>query len=402
MNIWHRIPLALKILIPGIAVVLVVANAKPKPEPAPFEPPEVVKTRVKTVAVDAKSHVVTVTTQGTVEAIRRSQLMPQVSGKITYVADAFADGGHFTAQQTLLKIDDSDYKLAVVSAKAELAEAKMQLATEQALSKEAAKQWQDLGDPDANQLFKRKPQLIAAQAKVAAAQARLEKANLDLTRTTISLPFAGRIESTSVGVGQFVTSGSPLAQILDTSQLQVKLPLTEQQASLIALPNTTEFEQKNKQNPVLLTAHFGGKKHQWSAHISRTSAKIDNKTRMLDLIVDIPAHAQISNYQLPLLIGLFVEANISSKPIEKLIELPKDALFKRNQIYLIGQNEQVKQAEVQVIARTDKHVWISSEQLQNGDQVIINKLGFLSPGTAVEAETTRLKVAQKNQAAGEL
>ncbi|EWH08957.1 secretion protein HlyD [Catenovulum agarivorans DS-2] len=393
---FAKIPLTLKILIPSSIIIFFVATAKPKPEPAPPAETAVVKTQVETIVVEKATQQVTVSSQGVVEPIRSSQLMAQVSGKIVKVADTFADGGAFQQNQVLIELDDSDYQFALAQAQASLADAKMQLATEQALAQEAQRQWQELGSAEANALFKREPQLSAAQARYAAAQASLNKAKLDLSRTKISLPFDGRIEHTLVGVGQFVSPGAPLASIFDTSKVQVKLPLTEQQAalidnSIIQLSNSTQAQQTAQL--VQLESFYAGQQHQWSGKIERISAAIDNNTRMLDLIVTVEHKAQKSQHGLPLLVGLFVNGNITSKPLEQLVELPKQALFKRNQIYIINQDGQIEQQTVTVVGKTAEQVWISSKQLTDGSQVIISKLGFLSPGTDVESTT---KIAQNN------
>ncbi|WP_440903062.1 efflux RND transporter periplasmic adaptor subunit [Catenovulum sp. SX2] len=398
MTFFSKIPLALKILIPGVAIVFVVATAKPKPQPAPPVETPVVKTQVETVSVEKTTQTVLLESQGTVEPQRSSQLMPQVSGKIVKLANNFADGGVFSANQILIELDDSNYQVALAQAQSALAEAQMQLATEQAQSQEAQRQWQELGNAAANALFKREPQLAAAQAKFAAAQANVTKAKLDLTRTKISLPFTGRIENIQVGIGQFVGTGTTLATVYDTSKVQIKLPLTEKQTGLIDL-SILQLSQQPKQNSTVeITSFYAGQQHLWFGQIERIGARLDNNTRMLDLIVTLEQSQQISQQGLPILVGMFVNGKITSKPIEQLIQLPKQALFKRNQIYLVDDNSKVLQQQVEVIAKSTDTVWITAQQIANGSQVIINKLGFLSPGTDVTTQAETPATAQLTDA----
>lgn len=397
MTFFSKIPLAFKILIPGVAIVFVVATAKPKPQPAPPAETPVVKTQVETVSVEKTTQTVLLESQGTVEPQRSSQLMPQVSGKIVKIADNFADGGVFSANQVLIELDDSNYQVALAQAQSALAEAQMQLATEQAQSQEAQRQWQELGNAAANALFKREPQLAAAQAKFAAAQANVTKAKLDLARTKVSLPFTGRIENIQVGIGQFVGTGTTLATVYDTSKVQIKLPLTEKQTGLIDL-SILQLSQQPKQNSTVeITSFYAGQQHLWFGQIERIGARLDNNTRMLDLIVTLEQSQQISQQGLPILVGMFVNGKITSKPIADLIQLPKQALFKRNQIYLVNENSQVQQQQVEVIAKSADSVWVNAQQIANGSQVIINKLGFLSPGTDVTTQTDATATAQLTQ-----
>jgi multidrug efflux pump subunit AcrA (membrane-fusion protein) len=51
------------------------------------------------------------------------------------------------------------------------------------------------------------PQVAQAKARLKAARAELHRAELDLKRTRISVPFNGRVKEKFVGAGQFVTRG---------------------------------------------------------------------------------------------------------------------------------------------------------------------------------------------------
>lgn len=64
-----------------------------------------------------------------------------------------------------------------------------------------------------------------ASAQVEAAEARAELAQLALDRCTLKAPFAGLVLSYPVSVGQFVTKGTTVAELADTTSLRVLVPV---------------------------------------------------------------------------------------------------------------------------------------------------------------------------------
>lgn len=67
--------------------------------------------------------------------------------------------------------------------------------------------------------------LTIAQARFEAAQARAELAQLELDRLTLRAPFSGRVLDSPVSDGQFVTRGSLLSELADTTSLRVLIPV---------------------------------------------------------------------------------------------------------------------------------------------------------------------------------
>ena len=152
-------------------------------------------------------------------------------GQIVAVSDSFREGGFFDQGDELLRIDPRDYEIAVTVAEAELASAKAALAEEQARARIAERDWQQFGGDRsaASRTMLREPQLAAAQAAVKAAAAQLARARLDLERTRITAPYAGRVLEQNVDIGQYVTTGTELARIYATDYAEVRLPLTPRQ-----------------------------------------------------------------------------------------------------------------------------------------------------------------------------
>lgn len=348
------------VLLVGITVAWFLLTSKPRPEPRPIGQPPA--QRVEILRVAPGSHTLNVFTQGSVAPRREIDLVAQVAGKVQSVAGDFAAGGFVDAGETLVQIEQADYEIAVLRAKAAVADAAQNLATVKGQARQAKREWRDVGDAEANALFLKKPQLASAEAQLAAAKADLRKAQLELQRTTISAPFAGRIRDNQVDIGQYVTPGSPVARIYATDVVEVRLPLTDRQVALLDLPLDSRGEQDRARVPVTLSGIFGGQEWQWQAFLTRTEASIDVQTRVIYAVAEVPEPyaAQPETQRPPLAIGQFVEAEIRGKRLDNLLVLPREALRPGDVLWL-AQDETLSIAEVNVLQITNEQVAVRGD-----------------------------------------
>lgn len=381
----------LLVTIVGLSAVAVLVVARPQPEAAPqaSEPQG-----VKIEAIHARKHTVqiSVRAQGAVEPKREIELIAQVSGQVVAVEPEFVSGGFFGKDQALIKIDDREYRSALLDAKATVARAQQLLAEEEGLSRQAKREWRDLGNQNANDLFMRKPQLAAAKANLESAKGALDIAELNLQRTLISVPFSGRVKQIRVDLGQFVAKGSPIATVYDATVAEVRLPLTERQASLVNLP----FAHKNRLfgnalPQVILSGTIAGIQYQWQGELVRTDAFIDTQSRMYTAVVEVKNPFAPNNHsperQAPLLPGLFVEAEIEGRELENIIELPRAALFKSDKLVTLDEESKAVIQQVSVVHRTDDRVWIDAslpQALSETTLVLIEKQSLAPAGAKVE------------------
>lgn len=381
-QLWQRVRHPILIFIVGVSVVFAVVSLRPKPEPLPEEPPLIPEVTV--IKVTPAPAALTVKTQGTVEPRREIDLVSQVAGKVQLTNAEFVDGGFFNQAETLVEIDPRDYQFALVRAEARVKEAEQALATEKGRARQAKREWRELGNPEANALFLRIPQLAAAKANLASARAERDQARLDLERTGISVPFTGRIRSTHVDIGQYVSPGTLIAKVYDTSVAEIRLPLTDRQVALVELP--LGFRGNHQYPGPKVTVHgvIAGKKHVWSGRIVRTDASVDTRSRLYYAVAEIenPFTVSPDSAQMPLVVGLFVEAEISGREIPDVIQLPKQALYKSDRILYLDENNRVRSRTVQVLQFDQGFAWVKGD-FTDGDQVILDQQSYLSEGVAV-------------------
>ena len=107
-----------------------------------------------------------------------------------------------------------------------MAQARTQVATENALAGYAYEDWKRLRDVDADRqeasdLTLRKPQLQEALAALEAREAELEMAQEDLNRTVIRAPYDGMVREKVADIGQYVNVGSQLARTFAVDRAEV-------------------------------------------------------------------------------------------------------------------------------------------------------------------------------------
>ena len=168
---------------------------------------------VRAITAEAENIRLSVTAEGTVRPRVESELVPEVAGRVIWVSPSLAIGGFFEEGDEMLKIDPREYELAVTRSRAAVAQADLQVATEEQEAAVARKEWEDLGEGEPTALVLRKPQLAEANAALASAQAALEQAQFDLERTVVKAPFAGRVRSKQVDIGQYVQRGQSVAAL---------------------------------------------------------------------------------------------------------------------------------------------------------------------------------------------
>ncbi len=371
----------------GIAYGILVG----KPGPEAVEPPPARRPLVDVVTANPRVQQLIVRTQGTVRPRREISLVSRVSGQVQQVADEFAAGGFFTNEQELVKIEDADYQFALARAESQVAAAQQRVAEEKGRALQASREWRDLGSDEANALFLRKPQLASAEAALKAARADLGSARLNLDRTSIRVPFNGRISTKQVDIGQYVTPGSVIARVYDTDVVEIPLPLNDRQVALLDLPlnysGTVEASGRGQWEaaPVTIGARFAGRQWQWQGRIVRTEASIDINSRMVFAVAEVkePFAVDPVSGRPPLSIGLFVDVAITGRAIDSLATLPRSALRSDGTIMLVGRDQRLVQRQVNVLDSDAHQVWVQG--LQPGEEVVVRETVLSVEGMAVTA-----------------
>ena len=326
-----------------------------------------------------------VASQGTVQPRTESQLVPEIAGRVTWVAPSFAQGGFFEAGDVLVKIDPFDYEQMLVSARSQLAQARLRLAQEEAEAEVALREWNTLGRGDPRELALRKPQLDDARASVAAAEASVERATRDLERADIVAPYAGRVRQKKVDIGQYVRVGDEIATVYAVDMAEIRLPLPDGELAYLDLPLSYRGVEQQTQPHVTLRATFAGEQHTWDGRIVRTESEIDSVSRMVHAIAEVadPYAPGPNPNRPPLAVGMYVEAEIGGRTARDVAVLPRQALRGRNEVLVVTPEDRLTFRTIDVLRASTESVIVRAG-LQAGELVAISPLDTPTEGMRVQ------------------
>ncbi len=351
--------------------------------------------------------------QGNVLPRTESTLIVEVSGNVNYVSPHFYVGGLFKKDELLIELDASEYKVNVKQAEAQLASQKARYAQEKARALQAQKEWDLSGRKrkDAPKLALREPYLDEAKANVLSAEAHLLNAQRLLDKTKIRAPYDGMVRIKSVDIGQFITLSTPVATIFATDFVEVRLPINDDDLGFIQ-QNTiqqTSTPDTNSQTfpPVLLTANYAGKPHQWLGHLKHIEGIKDQANRIHYGIVRVKDPYQLANEtntinnasshtrKPPLKVGTFVKASIQGTKESHIIVLPRERFINLNQVLVSDQQQQLAFRTLDIVRIESEKVYVRSGFLP-GDQLIVTSIENPVQGTPIKLKTSdKLKPSDK-------
>ena len=322
-----------------------------------------------------------VTVYGEVRPRVQIDVISEVSGRVTDVSSRFTEGGSVMAGDALLTIEDRDYVVAVSEARARLAARRLEL--EQALA-DADVAWQQLArEVNPSDLALRKPQIAQARAGVQAAELSLSRAESDLSRTKISLPFDARITQTMVDEGQYVGVGRTVASVFSTDVAEVRLPLTD--ADIAALGVPIGFEAPEGAGlPVQLSTDVAGATRRWSGQLVRLDASLDPRTRSTFGTVEVADPFDIADGDMPMAPGLFVAAEIEGRTLADVLAIPAAGLRAGGRVFIMNDDDVLEIRSV-IVAHATASVAYLSNGINEGDRIIVSPIRNPVAGMALSA-----------------
>ncbi len=214
------------------------------------------------------------------------------------------------------------------------------------------------------------PEDIAAQkAVVEAAQAAVKQAKLEFDRTRIQALSDGVVQSRLATRGDYLEVADPVLTLVDSRQLDIFLELPEKLSGQIRPGKTVILSSRNLPN--------------WrdSATITGVipSTEEGSRRQLVRISIDNPPQELIS--------GMAVRGELQIPLAHDSFIISRDALVRRGNKWLVFTvtNGQAQQIEVKLVADMGSAVAIASEQLQIGQQLVVQGGDALSDGAAVKA-----------------
>lgn len=324
---------------------------------------------------------------GETEAPQTVEVRSKVEGFLERVS--YTEAGLVNQGQVLFTIDQRPFFVAVTQAKADLAKAEAH----------ALRSKQDLARirPLAAQDAVSKAELDAvvakaseADASVEAARAQVRQAEIDLGYCTISSPISGRADRSLMKVGSFIAKGSTLLTTVSSiDPIWVNFRISEREY-LDAMRRRSEAGLRSEPSSFDTTIALSlvdGTLYPQLGFINLIDRAIDLKTGTLGI------RCQFPNAQHLLRPGQYARVRIQVGKNPTAVPVPQRAITEvqgKRFVVVVNKDGTVAQRPVVTGARIGP-LWVIEQGLSSGDQVVVEGLLKLRPGTKVKPTVVTLE-----------
>lgn len=218
--------------------------------------------------------------------------------------------------------------------------------------------------------------LVDAKAGRDVAQARLASARLRLDKSRLTAPWAGTVAAKRVEVGDYVTPGQPMIELVDASRLEVRAPVPASDVPYVA-----------EGTPVVIrVSSLPGE--SFAGRVVRLDAELDPAARTLGL------EAELDNKDGRLRPGMLARVEIPRRELPEALLVPLDAVVDMEDsrvVYLViggtgagsGSSAEIERREVTLGPILGDRV-VVERGLSPGDRVVVEGQGRVAPGQTVE------------------
>jgi len=222
-----------------------------------------------------------------------------------------------------------------------------------------------------------------AKAAVKAAQARLQAARVQLSNTRITAPFSGFITERLVSLGQSISIGEPLIQLVDDNTLELTVELSQQDWALVQQPIAGQI------------AELFGRNNQYlgQALIRRGGGFLDQQSRQHRIFLEVQ-NADKS----PILSGDFVRVALPGISVADALNVPASALTQEGELWYLDQQDRLQRLQPEILFRKQQRLIIRAPliphrplspqgpQSEKNWRIAITPLAAFLPGQQVLAQ----------------
>jgi len=392
----RRSKILLPLLILAAATAIAYALVATKP------PPKVVQVGekawlVSAVTIEPGTFAPGLPLYGRVESLWSTQLTAAVAADVAEVT--VIEGDKVAAGDLLVRLDDRDTRLLLAQREAELREAEARIGSETAkhaadldalprersllaLTEAELKRAQDLVQKKAGSqstldtarqaverqaisLSTREQSIVGHEARMAELEAQRAKAEalrdqamLELERTKVTAPYAGRISSVLIAAGKRVRVGDALVDLYDTGALIVRALLPERYLPVVRRARDAGVE-------LLANGTLEGR--TVTARLLRLAGEVGSGG-----VEGLFALDEGTDF---LQQGRFVRLDLTLPPQEGLIVLPHEAIYGTDRVYRVDEESRLRPVVVERVGEL--------RDGSGGSQVLVRATDSVHPGDRV-------------------
>ena len=334
-----------------LAYYLIESNNRPMPKPQKI---------VKTVFVDTVQNgnvAIKINANGNLMAKRRLALYAEVQGVFKTGRKLFKGGQNFSAGETIINIDASEYYASVQSAKSDLYNLITSIMPDLRLDyPDIFPKWQsylanfdlDKGTPKLPEMTSEKEKFFVSGKGILSRYYTIKNLEQRLGKYRIRAPFRGVLTEALVTEGTLIRQGQKLGEFINTSSYELEVAIGKTYSDLLRIGKTVELKD------------LDGNK-SYVGKVVRINGKVDQASQTITAYIEVKGD--------DLKEGMFLEAILNAKDEENAIEIDRGLLQDDDKIYVV-RDSILDIINVKPVYFSDKKVII--KEVPNG-QVIVSK-----------------------------
>jgi multidrug efflux pump subunit AcrA (membrane-fusion protein) len=345
------------------------------------EPPrrQVAGTKVKTVdtlQVRNTNVPTALSVQGELAAYDKIDIFSEVSGTLESTSRPFKVGTYFPKGAVLIKIDQEEARLTLLSQKSSLLNAITQLMPDLKIDyPESHKNWKKyLDEFEVEASIEPFPKPVNDQEKYFIASRNLysqyyniKSAEERLDKYSIYAPFGGVITAASINSGAVVRAGQKLGELMNSNNYELEATVTLRDLRYITVGN-----------PVLL--YSDDIEGSWKGRIKRISDRVDEGTQTVRVFIEVQGQELREN--------MYLRGEVTASTIDNAFKLPRPLLMDQQAVFVV-RDSFLRLETVQVVKITDEAAIVKG--LKNGTPLLAQPIPDAYDGMKV-------KVSSKNSA----
>lgn len=310
--------------------------------------------------------------QGRLVAFDKIDVFTEVSGRLIETAKPFKVGSYFTKGSTLLKIDDKEAKLALLSQKSNLLNAIAQILPDLKIDyPESFPQWnayvksfdlekpiQALPEPltEQEQLFIISKNLTGQYYNIQSQEERLSK-------YVVYAPFSGVITASSINPGALVRSGQKMGELMNKNNYELEATVRLADLKFVQVGNTAQFYSTDLEGA-------------WTGRVKRISDQIDPNTQTVFVYISVSGPN--------LREGMYLRGDLKGKTVSDAIEIPRSLIVNQNSVFIIEQDSILQLQPIEVLSMSEEKAIVRG--LEDGQMIMMEMFSGAYNGLKVKSE----------------
>jgi len=321
---------------------------------------------------------------GRTEALEDVLITAQVSG---YLKERFFTEGQLVEKgQLLFQIEPAAYEAKLASAQAAISQAEANLKKAD-LDFKRGQNLLPKGSISESEFDRLTAENLSAIAQLKAAKAQYHSAEVDLSYTSISAPFSGRISDSKVSLGDLVSpSSGVLTTLVSLNPMQTTFNLSERERLDLGIDYLDGSGEGKGDVEVLLTLN-NGEEYEYLGEVDFIGNRIDLNTGTIAM------RAKFDNPEQRLLPGQHVQVFLREKiPVQKIV-IPRRAVqsdLEGDFVMVLKEDNVAERRNVTLGPQTVQGI-IIADGIDATDIVMTKGLQRVRNGITVRVEETEAK-----------